>query len=404
MNIAFISAPYPPSSHGGIGSYVYTMAHTLIEEGHEVNVIARCNFRQDHDTWDGPVHIHWVGPVVLTPFWKRPLIWLRLYETFPHVLDWLGWSLAAALKVRNLHSKKAIDIIEAPDHMAQGFISTFLKKPTLIIRIHSPLAVNVLAKQHPIIQDQRLAFHFERWAVTRTRAITTPSHAYANFIRKFWNLGKKEISVIPNPVDTYLFRPNEEKRRKDLVTYVGRLNKAKGLLILFESIPKVLSVLPNARFCIAGFDEGDAPERGLTYELYFRRRNTEIINNKVQFISWLSRENVSELFQKSLITVTPSIGHENLSYAIVEAMSCGCAVIASSIGGIPEIIDHEETGVLVKPGEAGELASAIIQLLREPDRAISIGKRARQAVLERFDRRVIVRRMLNFYHNRLIIQ
>ena len=57
MHIVFISAPYPPHSRGGVGAYVHTMAHALSDAGHTVQVIARCGLDEDHDTWDGSVHV-----------------------------------------------------------------------------------------------------------------------------------------------------------------------------------------------------------------------------------------------------------------------------------------------------------------------------------------------------------
>ncbi len=398
MHIIFISAPYPPYSRGGVGSYVRTMAHALSDAGHTVQVVARCGLDEDHDTWDGPVHVHWVGPFVIRALWHRPLRWLRLYETFPAIGDWIGWSAAAARKVQYLHRQQPVDVVEAPDHLAQGFAASFLCRPPLVVRLHSPLAVNLPAKGETPQKDHRLGFRCERASVLRARTVTAPTARYAEFIRSFWHLGGKPIQVVPNPVDEVRFCPGlQEQRRPDLVSYIGRLNRAKGIPVLLAAIPRVLAQVPTARFRLVGLDEGDAPGNAGTYERFFAQEYGAAVSQAVEFVSWVAPEALPRYYQESSITVVPSVGPDNFPGAVAEAMSCGCAVVVSDIGGIPELITHEDIGLLTPPGDDWALADALIRLLRQPDLAQRMGRRARQVVEQRFARTVVAAQMLEVY-------
>jgi glycosyltransferase involved in cell wall biosynthesis len=96
------------------------------------------------------------------------------------------------------------------------------------------------------------------------------------------------------------------------------------------------------------------------------------------------------------IFVCPSL-YEGFGIAIVEAMAAGRPVIASDVGGIPEIVVHEDTGLLVPPGDAGALADAIAALLSRPDRARALGARGRERARQRFSIGTAVRRHQQLY-------
>jgi glycogen synthase len=399
LNIVFISAPYPPKSRGGAGSYVHNLTHALAEAGHTVQVIARCPLDQDHETCDGSIRVHWVGPFVIRMLWRRPLKWLRLYENFPAVGDWIGWSIGAARKAFQLHKENKIDILDARDHLAQGYAATYLRNIPLVVRIHSPMAVNLIAKGSQPQKDHWLGFRFERQALIRADACTAPSKTYADFLRDFWKLGELPITIIPNPVNEQKFASiAPSKRKKNRVTFVGRLTPVKGIQELLDAIPLVLQKQPDTHFQIVGPDEG-VQVKGLfnSYAEYFQVAYGPEIAQRVSFIGWVDRETLPEIYQSSLIAVNPSSGSDNFPNTVLEAMSCGCAVIGSHMGGIPEMIEHGKTGLLVKPGDVTELANAIIRLLAHPEQALAMGAEARRVVEQRFAQGRVADQMLDLY-------
>ncbi|MGC8827883.1 MAG: glycosyltransferase family 4 protein, partial [Anaerolineae bacterium] len=232
----------------------------------------------------------------------------------------------------------------------------------------------------------------------RARMVTAPTQRYAEFIRTFWRLGAKPIQIVPNPVDEVRFQPAaEEQRHPNLVTYVGRLNRAKGIPVLLAAIPHVLTHIPTARFRLVGLDEKDAPGKAGTYERFFVQEYGLAAAQAVEFVSWVAPDELPGYYQESSITVVPSVGPDNFPGAVAEAMSCGCAVVASDIGGIPELVTHEETGLLTPPGDSEALADALIRLLRQPDLARTFGHRARQVVEQRYARAVVAEQMLAVY-------
>ena len=148
---------------------------------------------------------------------------------------------------------------------------------------------------------------------------------------------------------------------------LARLHEEKGHRVLFDAIPLIQSTAERVVFLLAGIGpartelESEARSRGL--------------RGVVRFLGW--RTDVSALIASSTLVALPSLA-ESFGFSLVEAMSLGKPVVASATGGVPEIVDHDETGLLVPPGNARALAEAISSMLADPQRAASLGERGRQ--------------------------
>ncbi|MFO7698186.1 MAG: glycosyltransferase family 4 protein [Anaerolineae bacterium] len=396
MKIAFVSPSYPPHARGGIGFYVQTVAHALAALGHEIHVIARCDLDQDHESMDGAVAVHWVGPAALRLLWRRPLRWLRTYERHPALLDALGWSWAAASRVRVLARTGHVDIVEACDHSAAGFFCTFLHIP-VVVRIHSPLAVNLPAKGQMVTPDLRRVFRLERAAVRRAYSRTAPSRAYAQFIREYWSLPGLSIEIVPNPVDTTRFAPGAGPSAESVrISCIGRLNRQKGVRVYLDAAGLVAQRDMRAMFYVAGPDEGDAPSGDGSYSAYWEEQFPDL-RDRMHFLGWVGSNELPQVYRSASIVVVPSSGPENFPIGVVEAMSSGCCVVASRVGGIPEIIDDGVTGCLVEPGDATALAVCLEGLLHDPGRIGAMGQAARRAALDNFSLDCVVPTMTRYY-------
>jgi glycosyltransferase involved in cell wall biosynthesis len=113
------------------------------------------------------------------------------------------------------------------------------------------------------------------------------------------------------------------------------------------------------------------------------------IGDRVQLLGL--RDDVAEVLQAADVFVHPAIWGEAFGLTIAEAMATGLPVVASRVGGIPELVTHGETGLLVPPGDAGALAGALDRLAADGEERARLGANARQRVLERFDLRTSVR-------------
>jgi glycosyltransferase involved in cell wall biosynthesis len=186
------------------------------------------------------------------------------------------------------------------------------------------------------------------------------------------SLGMKaeKISVMPMGVDLInRFKEVDGNQRiKKRVVFVGRLVEKKGVEFLLDAFKKVHAEFSDASLLIIG----DGP---LRESLELKARNLNV-HESVSFLGGKKSEELPYYYSSASIVAVPSVvassgDQEGLGLVIIEAMGCGCAVVASDLPAIRDIID-EECGVLVAPGDSMQLADKLICLLNNPKRRIEI--------------------------------
>jgi glycosyltransferase involved in cell wall biosynthesis len=163
------------------------------------------------------------------------------------------------------------------------------------------------------------------------------------------------------------------------ITLVGRVARWKGQHIFLQAAAWTLRRFPKARFEIVGaplFDERDYEE-----EIHALARRLGI-ENSVAFLGF--RSDIPQYLAGIDLLVHASITGEPFGQVIIEAMAAGKPVVATNGGGVPEIVEHGESGLLVPMGDAGAMAEAICRILEDPAAAAEMGQRGRQCVAERF--------------------
>ena len=204
------------------------------------------------------------------------------------------------------------------------------------------------------------------------------------------------VRVIHNGIDTEEYAPDPKTdvlERYDIdpskpyVIFVGRITQQKGLEHLLAAAP---SIDPKAQLVLCA-GAPDTPEIG-------ERVRSRI--PKLERTTWieqmLPKPEVIQLLTHATVFVCPSI-YEPMGIVNLEAMACETAVVASRVGGIPEVVAEGETGFLVEPGDADELAQRINEVLADPELAERLGKAGRQRAIERFSWRAIAERTADLY-------
>lgn len=193
-----------------------------------------------------------------------------------------------------------------------------------------------------------------------------------------------------------------------LVVFAGRLTLQKGVLPLIRALARAAEHLPEITLALAGvtFDRaGETDERrALLDELEGLLREAPQLQRHLRPLGNLSREELAALYQRATVAVVPSV-YEPFGYAAVEAMAAACPVIACDVGGLPEIIEHERTGLLVPvargatPHRVDEdaLTAALLRVAREPTWAARLAAAGTQVVAARFTRARMATEMLAVY-------
>lgn len=216
-----------------------------------------------------------------------------------------------------------------------------------------------------------------------------------------------KIDVVLNGTDTAKFQPARDlmavrsqwhvPENHKIISYVGRLDKDKGLETLITAFALALKTNPHATLLIAGkpllhinpSNNRECPEECLKYEQSLETLVADFgIQNQVKFLGHIT--NTEALYQASDITVVPSRWPDPCPRVVIEAMSCGTPVVASRIGGIPEVLTGEFDAQLVEPEQPQALANTLSQIMMWRDDNPQLGQRCRSHILNHFSREKMV--------------
>lgn len=197
------------------------------------------------------------------------------------------------------------------------------------------------------------------------------------------------IRVLHCGVDTRVFKPREASHRPAAGTFeilcVGALHEVKGQTYLLEAC----RTLRERGLPVVCHLVGDGPDR----RALERQAEAAGIAPFVRFHGRLKRQDVADLLARVDVAVTPSVPtadgrREGIPVALMEALACGLPTVASDLSGIPELIEHERSGLLVAPRDASGLAAALERLRVDPALALRLGSAGRRRVVEAFDLRM----------------
>ncbi|WP_331347117.1 glycosyltransferase family 4 protein [Cellvibrio sp. UBA7661] len=210
---------------------------------------------------------------------------------------------------------------------------------------------------------------------------------------------QSKISVIHDGIDTNLIKPNPQvtmqlngktlTRDDQIITFVNRnLEPMRGYHIFMRALPEILKQNPNARVVIVGGDDvsyGSRPPAGTTWkELLLNEVKSQLDMSRVHFVGKLSYPNFIQLLQLSTVHVYLTYPFV-LSWSLLEAMSAGCAIVASDTAPVREVIKQNETGVLVDFFNIDAITEYVSYLLKNSKAKVLLGEMAREIVLQYYN-------------------
>ena len=373
MRLLIVDQEFPPNPHGGIGSYNFELAHLLGRRGHFVAVLTGTEAASPKASDEA------YGVLIQVPF--RPgLNSIRPYLRWITPLSFWRQVMTQASQVVDQYK---IDIVEVPSAGGYGaFLAHELRsKVPVVTRFHGSLGkipiddpvLPLLEAELQKIGEWRLrrqiaAFAnspqwlLEREQIRRSKQITCPSEFSRRWLLRQIRLAANKLTVIPNGIDldgfsSYQAARRERRSDRRLIVFAGRCSVSKGITVLIRVLPKVLSVDPGADMLFAGpvFDPRISRQLDRLSELYPGRIIRPGRLPRENYLTWLS---------KSHLLVHPSF-YEISPMAVLEAMALGVPVAAAGTGPLPEIVVHQETGLLFEPGDEESLASAVLSLLSQ---------------------------------------
>jgi glycosyltransferase involved in cell wall biosynthesis len=281
-----------------------------------------------------------------------------------------GYVLAAN-RVRKLVWHIAPDIVHAQHATSYGLVGALAG--------YHPFFISSWGSD--VVWSPRQFFLFDwmlRYNFRQADRVTATSRMLAQATAPFCPPGT-HVHVIPFGVDTDVFSPPTDKQRGTdrslTVGIVKTLRPGYGIRELIRAFHQIAGRFPGARLVIVGGGEQQSELHTLVANLGMEERIT--------LAGPAGHEQIPDYLRSFDLFVVPSLS-ESFGVAAVEAAACGLPVIASRVGGLPEVVLDGETGLLVPPGDVNALAAAMARLLSEPELRARMGQAGRRFVLEHY--------------------
>ncbi len=377
MHICFLTNEYPKAGfpHGGLGSFVKTMAEALVGKGIQVTVVGLNYVLSDETENVNGVNV------------------IRIRKSKVKGLAWYFNSKNISKNIATIHKKNPIDIVEGPE-LSLAFLPK-IKGIKYVIRLHGG--------HHFFAEGENRGINWwkgfqEKRSFKKAAAFIAVSNYVKSHTAKFLSYHNKPIEVIFNPINSQLFQPLETAIEVSNITFAGTICEKKGVRQLIQSFPMVKEKFPNVILNLYGrdwlFPDGSSYIKMLQ-EIELPKIGN--ISKDIIFHGAVSYNEIPSAYAKAAVCVFPS-HMETLGLVAPEAMVMEKPVIFTKLGPGPEVIADGETGWLCNPHEPKEIANTIIQVLSNPHKASEIAKQGRLSVLQQFEIKTIVSKNIEFYN------
>jgi len=404
MKICVITSSFPKcSGDSTTGSFIFELFRRLENADCGVHVVAPHEFGlAKSEIMDGVVVDRFV--YMLPHYLQRLAYGSSIAENIKKskfvAVQVFTYSVSCLLRALRVVRSNSVDSIVACWTIPQGLIAMILRavtrKPVVLMAFPVELSL--------AISKYRFLMPLLRKTLSKADLVIANSQYTKNLILGLGTPPQKVHVVYPG-VDTrrYLSTRNDGARKEfglpdapTLLT-VARLVERKGIKNLVQAMPRILTTMPTVMLVIVG----DGPERDRLKE-EVRRLG---LSGNVIFVGKVAEDKLLRLYEISDVFVLPAIvdsdgNTEGLGVVLLEAMSTQKPVVASRVGGIPEVVVHKQTGILVEPGNPDELARAITYLLKNDQISVKMGRKGRQRAEQIFDWNLIASSFLELLASR----
>jgi glycosyltransferase involved in cell wall biosynthesis len=395
MKICLVSQHYPPdTAHGGVGTQTWNKARALAALGHSVQVLSCAagpgpDLKTDEDAG---IIVHRMQ----APGQEQG----RDFSIYNEQTYSLGYSWAVLRHLRSLEELNRFDVIDFAEYGAEGFAYQLDRTPwnwvPVTVQLHAPMA---LLAEHIGWPEKESDFYqvgtfMEGMSIKLADSLMACSANIADFTADFYQLPRDSIEVVHCGVDADAFRPNQEDAPNGsgpTVLFVGNVAGNKGIETIFDSILRLRSKYPRIRLEVVG-NSGDDLLANLQARIEFER-----IGDNVSLHGFVDRSRLPEFYRRADVFCSPAQYEGGVANVYLEAMACGCPVVASTAGGAPEAVVDGETGFLVPPTDTDAVVGALDRIVSDSILRQRMGAVARRRVEDYFAMDKYIQRVLRSY-------
>lgn len=376
MHICFITNEFPKEGfpHGGIGSFVKTLAVSLVKKGFQISVVG----------------------INYTPNSEFEIVeGINVYRLKKSTIEGLSWyfnSKALNEKIKEIHKENPIQIVESSE-LGLAFLSK-IKDIKYIIRLHGGHHFFAESENRKI--NKWKGFQ-EKRSFSKADAFIAVSQYVKKHTEQYLSYNNKPISYISNPIDTDFFKPIIVNQFQNKIVFAGTVCEKKGIRQLIQAFPFVKKEIPNAVLEIYGRD-WFFPD-GTSYIKMLKEKELpkiEKVAEDVCFKGAISFTDIPNAYSQAGVCVFPS-HMETQGLVAPEAMSMEKAVVFTKLGPGPEAVEDYKTGLLCDPHNPKDIAEKIIWFLSNKEKKEIIEKSARKFVVQKYGLNTIMDQNIVFY-------
>ena len=360
LNVVLSTDYFPPHVGGGVEQATYQIATHLTSFGHNVAVVTlNTRAARKYEVMRG-IRVYRADVVQLTGMVR--------------VQSAISWE--ALPLIRRVCRKEEADILHANNLFFFTTVAACANKRAAATKLVTTMHIGSLSKLEHAARVVGGTYErtVGRWILHESDHIIAVSKAVKKHAEELGQPGWR-VSVVPNAVDTEEFAPASENNHNDSVrvAFVGRLVANKGPQFLIEAAPRILRECSRAEFMFVG--EGPLLDRLQT------RAKQLGIGHKVHFLGMVPT--MPQFLKSCDILVRPSLT-EGMPLVVLEAMACAVPIVASEVGGTPELLLHGEVGFLTRPMNIQDLAQYVGKLAADDALRSRMAKKARRFVEDHF--------------------
>ncbi|MEJ1171802.1 glycosyltransferase [Variovorax sp. CCNWLW235] len=378
-----VSKTYPPGNTGGIGRYVHQLAVDLAKLGHQVHVLTTGS-EHDRVDFEEKVWVHRISP--------------REFEA-PSGLAvprhiW-NYSQTMLEEAREIASRRSIEAVYAPIWDVEGVAFLVSKEFPLVTSLQTTLAF-YLASNPEKRKDEDFMNSFvtpmlalERRMMKESDGIHAISQVIVEEIQEAYafEFDPKKLNVLHLGLQDWSQENNESLQPMPAgvvrMCFVGRMELRKGADVFLAIAPRLLEKYPLLHIDIVG-EDGIPQADGTTLRAVFEAANPPIRESgRIVFHGSVSDARLRAFYAGADIIVAPS-RFESFGLVHLEGMMFGKPVVGGDIGGMKEVIQGEETGLLATPGDQESLFQCLVRLVDDPEYRSRLGRAARERYLSKF--------------------
>jgi glycogen synthase len=366
-----LSWEYPPVVIGGLGRHVHHLATALAAAGHEVMVLSRGPFDTDPSTHPTTDEVHEGVRVVAAA--QDP-------HEFDFGADMMAWALAMGHSMlrSGLAAGFVPDVVHAHDWLVAHpaiALAEFLDVP-LVSTLHATEAGRHSGWISGSISRQVHAL--ESWLARESDSLITCSASMCDEITTLFGPLRPDVHVIRNGIEVarWPFAARKKHAGSARLLYVGRLEYEKGIHDLIAALPRIRRTHPGTTLAIAG--------EGTQLDWLIEEAGRHRVLKATTFHGHLDHTELLDALHRADAVVLPS-HYEPFGIAALEAAAAGAPLVTSNVGGLGELVINGQTGMSFAPRDLAGLATAVRQVLDDPDKAQQRAIAARERLTSDFD-------------------